>query len=338
MFEHTLFTKTCSNGTVLIVGLYVDDLIITGDNEDLMVQFKEAMIKKFDMTDLGKMSFFLGIEVTQGRNGIFIRRFGMFDCNLVGTPMTTGVKINKDSKGVEVNETQYKQIVGSLMYLTNTRPDIMHATCLISRYMSRPTELHLQAAKRILRYLKGSMNMRILYQRNSIKEELKAYTDSDYVGDYDDKKSTSGYVFVLNGGAILWGSKKQPIVTLSTTEAEYVATTACVCQLIWMKRILKTLKYEDRDCTEIRCDNSSTIKLSKNPVFHGRCKHIEVRYHFLRNLVKEGVILLSYCRSEDQMADIMTKALKMEVFHKQVRALGIHDHDEVMLNIIHDQH
>ncbi|GAA0153041.1 transmembrane signal receptor [Lithospermum erythrorhizon] len=118
MFEHTLFTKTGSNGTVLIVSLYVDDLIVTGDNEDLMVQFKEAMIKKFDMTDLGKMSFFLGIEVTQGKNGIFIcqrqyaesilRRFGMFDCNPIGTPMTTGVKINKDSKGVEVNETQYK--------------------------------------------------------------------------------------------------------------------------------------------------------------------------------------------------------------------------------------
>ncbi|GAA0153040.1 transmembrane signal receptor [Lithospermum erythrorhizon] len=224
------------------------------------------------------------------------------------------------------------------MYLTNTRPDIMYATCLISRYMSRPTELHLQAAKRILRYLKGSMNLGILYQRNSIKGELKAYTDSDYAGDYDDRKSTSGYVFVLNDGAISWGSKKQPIVTLSTTEAEYVATTACVCQLIWMKRILKTLNYEDRDCTEIRCDNSSTIKLSKNPVFHGRCKHIEVRYHFLRDLVKEGVISLSYCRSEDQMANIMTKALKMEVFQKQVRALGMHDHDEVMLNIIHDQH
>ncbi|GAA0166463.1 hypothetical protein LIER_21611 [Lithospermum erythrorhizon] len=213
----------------------------------------------------------------------------MFDCKPVGTPMATRLKMDQDHGGKVVDDTHYKQIVGSLMYLTNTRPDIMHATCSISRYMSNPTELHMQAAKRILR-------------SNCL------------------------------------GSKKQPIVTPSTTEAEFVAATACACQLLWMKRILKALKHEERKCTEIRCDNNSTIKLSRNPVMHGRCKHIDMRSHFLRDLVKEGTIILSYCRSEDLVADVMTKALKVDAFLKQRQALGMHDHKEVMLESKHFQH
>ncbi|GAA0169316.1 transmembrane signal receptor [Lithospermum erythrorhizon] len=348
IYEHTLFTKVSSKGTIIIVSLYVDDLIVTGDDEDLIRQFKASMIREFDMTDLGGMNYFMGIEVIQRQNGIFIcqkqyteavlKRFGMFDCKPVGTPMATGLKIDQESEGKMVDDTLYKQIVGSLMYLTNTRPDIMHATCLISRYMSNPTELHLQAAKRILRYLKGSMQLEIMYQKSNIKGELLAYTDSDYAGDCDDRRSTSGYAFILNSGAVAWGSRKQPIVTLSTTEAEYVAATACACQLLWMRRVLKALKHEEKECIEIKSDNSSTIKLSKNPVMHGRCKHIDVRYHFLRDMVKEGTITLSYCRSEDQVADVMTKALKVETFLKQRKALGMNDHGDVMLEMNHIQH
>ncbi|GAA0160040.1 transmembrane signal receptor [Lithospermum erythrorhizon] len=347
-YEHTLFTKVSSKGTIIIVSLYVDDLIVTGDDEDLIKEFKASMIREFDMTDLGRMNYFLGIEVIQGSKGIFIcqkqyteavlRRFGMFDCKPVGTPMATGLKMDQDHGEKVVDDTHYKQIVGSLMYLTNTRPNIMHATCSISRYMSNPIELHMQAAKRILRYLKGSMQLGILYQRSNIKGELLVYTDGDYAGDQDDRRSTSGYAFILNSGAIAWGYKKQPIVTLSTTEAEFVAATACACQLLWMKRILKVLKHEERECTEIRCDNNSTIKLSRNPVMYGRCKHIDISYHFLRDLVKEGTITLSYYRSEDQVADVMTKALKVDAFLKQRQALGMHDHKEVMLESKHFQH
>ncbi|GAA0176229.1 transmembrane signal receptor [Lithospermum erythrorhizon] len=337
--ENTLFTKRDAEGSMIIVSLYVDDLIITGNNEELMLQFKASMVKEFDMTDLGRMNYFLGIEVVQLKNGIFIcqkqyaetilKRFGMTECNVVSTPIATGVKIDQDRSGKQVNETQFKQMVGSLMYLTSTRPDIMYATCLISRYMSCPTELHLQVAKRIMRYLKGTTQLGIYYQKSSETPGLQAYTDSDYAGDYDDRKSTSGYAFILNYGAVAWASKKQPIVTLSTTEAEFVAATACVCQLIWMKRILKTLGHEEEECSVIYCDNSSTIKLSRNPVMHGRSKHIDVRYHFLRDQVKKGRITLEHCSSEDQVADILTKAVKVDIFLKQRAALGMMELSEV---------
>ena len=221
-----------------------------------------------------------------------------------------------------MDDNVFKQLVGSLIYLTTTRPDIMYATSLTSRYMVRPTDFHLQAAKRILRYLKGTASYGIHYKRNK-GSELEAYTDSDYAGDMDDQKSTSGYAFLLSSGAISWGSKKQPIVTLSTTEAEFVAAAVCVCQAIWIRRVLKEMGHSDDNCMQIKCDNSSTIKLSKNPVMHGRSKHIDVRYHFLRNLTRSGSIALIHCGSREQVADIMTKPLKVDVFQQLRQSLGV---------------
>ncbi|GAA0149860.1 hypothetical protein LIER_37011 [Lithospermum erythrorhizon] len=237
---------------------------MTGGNEGLIRQFKNSMIKEFDMTDLGGMSYFLGIEVLQKESGIFI-------C-----------------------QKQYAETIlkGSLMYLTRTRPYIMFATCVASRYMASPTELHLQLAKRILRYLKGTLQYGIMYKRSSTDGELMVYTDRDYAGDIIDRKT-------------------------------------CVCQALWMKRILSSIDYRRGSCTVIKCDNSSTIKLSKNPVMHGRCKHIDVRYHFLRDRVKEGVISLIHCGSAEQVADIMTKALKVENFQTLRAALGMIELSEV---------
>ncbi|XP_050889290.1 secreted RxLR effector protein 161-like [Lathyrus oleraceus] len=171
----------------------------------------------------------------------------MFESNSVSNPIVPGVKISSDADGVLGDETYYKQIVGSLMYLTSTRPDLMFATSLISRYMSKPTKLHLQIAKRILRYLKGTMGFGIFYKKDG--QNLEAYTDSDYAGDIEDRKSTSGYTFLLSSGAVAWSSRKQPIVTLSTTEAEFVAAAVCACQAVWMRRILKELCYEGEKCT-----------------------------------------------------------------------------------------
>ena len=154
---------------------------------------------------------------------------------------------------------------------------------------------------------------------------MLAYTDSDYAGDMEDRKSTSGYVFLMSSGVVSWCSKNQPIVTLSTTEAEFVAAAVCACQGVWMKRILKEMGFCDEGCTTILCDNSSTIKLSKNPIMHGRSKHIDVRFHFLRNLTKDGVVELIHCGSQEQVADIMTKPLKLEVFQRPRRLLGVHE-------------
>ncbi|KAK9931774.1 hypothetical protein M0R45_019038 [Rubus argutus] len=268
--DQTLFIKTNNGGNILIVSLYVDDLIYTGDNMVMIEEFKKSMMREFEMSNLGKMKYFLGIEVLQLSDGIFIdqkkyamdvlKRFGMEGSNAVLNPIVPGFKISKDETGVEVDATFYKQIVGSLMYLTATRPDLMYAVSLISRYMSQPTELHHMAAKRILRYVQGTVNFGILYKKEG-NRDLAAFTDSDYAGCLEDRKSTSGYAFLLSSGAVAWSSKKQPIVTLSTTEAEFVAAAVCACQAVWMRRILEKLGHTQDGCTTVMYDNSSTIKL-----------------------------------------------------------------------------
>jgi hypothetical protein len=251
-----------------------------------------------------------------------LERFNMEKSNSVCSPIVAGTKLSKYDKGDEVDPTQFKQMVGSLMYLTATRPDLMFAVNLIARFMEHPVENHLMAAKRILRYIRGTQELGILYKKGS-QAELIAYSDSDYGGDVDDRKSTSGYVFMMGSGAVSWSSRKQPIVTLSTTEAEFIAAAHCVCQGIWLKRILECIGLEQRKCLTVLCDNSSTIKLSKNPVLHGRSKHIDIRFHFLRNLSCDGVIELIHCASQEQLADIMIKALKLGVFVKLRERLGV---------------
>ncbi|RVW59737.1 Retrovirus-related Pol polyprotein from transposon TNT 1-94 [Vitis vinifera] len=295
-YEHTLFTKTAEGGKILIVCLYVDDLIFTGNDESMFKQFKKSMMVEFDMTDLRKLRYFLGIEVMQK------------------TDVVPGFKLTRDKEGVEVDGTLYKQMVGSLMYLTATRPDLMFSVSLISRYMEHPTESHLLAAKRILRYVKGTVEFGVFYKKGG-DDKFIGYTDSDYAGDQDDRKSTSGYVF-MNSSAVSWSSKKQPVVTLSTTEAEFIATASSACQAVWLRRILKSLNQVQTSPTVIYCDNVSAIKLSKNPVMHGRSKHIDVRFHFLRDLIKDEVVELLQCSTHEQIADIMTKPLKLEAFQK----------------------
>ncbi|XP_045792030.1 secreted RxLR effector protein 161-like [Trifolium pratense] len=213
-------------------------------------------------------------------------------------------------------------MVGCLMYLLATRPDLAFSVCLVARYMERPTEIHMAAVKRILRYLKGTANYGLWYERGK-GEELVGWSDSDYASDIDDRRSTSGYVFMIGTKAVSWSSKKQPIVTLSTTEAEFIAAASSACQGIWLSRILTQIDAREKDCITIYCDNSSLIKLSKHPVMHGRSKHIDVRFHFLRDLTREGKIQLVHCSSFEQVADIMTKPLTFESFNRNRDKLGL---------------
>jgi hypothetical protein len=199
--EHTLFVKTSAGGKILIISLYVDDLIFTGNDESMYAEFKKSMMVEFDMTDLGKMRYFLGVEVLQKTDGIFIsqkryvmevmERFGMDKSNSVLNPMVPGEKLQKHQDGIKIDSTYYKRIVGSLMYLTTTGPDVMFVVSLLSRYTEDPTKLHLQAARKILRYLKGTVDYGVFYKKGE-NEELVAYTDSDYASDLDDRKSTPG--------------------------------------------------------------------------------------------------------------------------------------------------
>lgn len=329
--EHTLFIKTTSDGKVLFVNIYVDDLLYTGNDERMLEDFKCSMKGEFEMTDLGKMRYFLGIEVFQTSAGIHVSqqryavgiltRFNMLDCNAVVNPIVPGCKL-KLEEGEPVDETLFKSLVGSLMYITTTRPDIQFVVSYISRFMSRPTEAHFAAAKRVLRYLQGTLDYGIWYKRGG-SGKMEVFTDSDFAGDQNDRKSTSGYLVLWDGAAVSWSSKKQGIVTLSSTEAEYVAAAACACQVIWIRGILEELGMKQEDGSVIRCDNTSTIKLSKNPVFHGRCKHIGVRYHFLRDLVGDGTVELQHVGSKEQIADIFTKPLHREVFVKLREKLGV---------------
>ncbi|RVW62516.1 Retrovirus-related Pol polyprotein from transposon RE1 [Vitis vinifera] len=221
--------------------------------------------------------------------------------------------------------SRFLVIVNELETLEKTYTEVQE---LYDVYMGQPTELHLQTAKRVLRYLRGTTNLGIFYKKGG-NDKLVAFTDSDYADDLEDRKSTSGYVFMLSSGAVSWSSRKQPVVSLSTTEVEFIAATSCACQAIWMRRILEKLSHTQGNCTTMFCDNSSTIKLSKNPMMHGRSKHIDVHFHFLRDLTKEGVVELVHCGTQDQIADVMTKPLKLDMFLKLRELMGVREVPDV---------
>eukprot|EP00253_Pinus_taeda_P018807 PITA_18807 len=285
----------------------------------------------FDKCDGEPTLYIKENDVDQSENGVFIsqnkyveavlKRFNMQNSEAAVTPTVVGLKLTKEDNNKHFDPKLYKSIVGSLMYLTATRPDVMHAVSLISIFMERSKETHWQEAKRILRYVNGTKGFGILYS-SSKSFVLTGYIDSDWAGSVDDRKSTSGYVFHMGSGAISWASKKKPVVFLSTAEAEYVAATAAACQAMWLRRVLRDLCHEQENGTTIYCDNSSAITLSKNSAFHKRTKHIDTRFHFIRELVNNGEIVLQHCRTEDQLADILTKPLTKKSFDNFRKCLG----------------
>jgi Reverse transcriptase (RNA-dependent DNA polymerase) len=294
-YEHAIYVRS-RKGETLIMALYVDDLIFMGNNSRMMEEFKRAMMKEFEMTDLGLMKYFLGLEVNQHEKDIFIsqetyakeilKRFGMENCNPIATPMELGTKLSRYDEGDEVDANLYRSLIGSLRYLTCTRSDIMFDVGVASRYMESPMTSHWKATKKILRYVRDSVNLGLHYSKtNSFK--LIGYSDSDWCGDTDDRKSTSGFTFYVGDTIFTWLSKKQAIVTLLTCEVEYVALSLCVNHAIWLRNLLYDLKLPQLKATEIRVDNKSAIELTKNPAHHERNKHIDVRYHSIREHIKE---------------------------------------------------
>ncbi|KAJ0566228.1 putative RNA-directed DNA polymerase [Helianthus annuus] len=322
IYEHTLYIKDTNEGK-LVICLYVDDLILASSSMRLISDFKESMKKEFEMTDMGCLHYFLGMEVSYENGNIILsqkkymrsllEKFRMTSCNTVSTPMEYGLKLSKDDPEDFVDEKVYRSLVGSLMYLTNTRPDIMFAVSKISRFMENPKKSHWEAAKRILKYIKGTQQQGITYSKGG-KKQLVGFSDSDYAGNIDDSKSTSGYIFHLGSGPVSWQSKKQKVVALSSTEEEYMALSLTGCQALWIKGILNDLEGK-QDCSiPIFCDNKSTICLARDPVYHGKSKHIRVKYHFIRDLIKKREVAVIFCVTKDQMADIMTKALQPKDF------------------------
>lgn len=252
-----------------------------------------------------------------------IEKAGMKGCNPTKYPMDPKEQLINDEGGKAVNATKFKSMVGGLRYLVHTRPDIAYSVGIISRFMERPTVLHQNAAKRILRYVQGTLQFGLVYTKDSGNHVLTGYADNDLAGSWDDRKSTGGMCFYLNDSLITWVSQKQRCVALSSCEAEFMAATAAACQAIWIRNVLNQITDEEIGPVVLFVDNKSAIDLAKNPVFHGRRKHINIRYHFIRECVDRGEIILKHISGEFQRADILTKAMTTLKFEKMRSLLGI---------------
>ncbi|KAK8950986.1 hypothetical protein KSP39_PZI004235 [Platanthera zijinensis] len=246
-------------------------------------------------------------------------------CNPVVTPMSTTTKLSSKIEEEGIDREKYRSLIGSLMYLTNTRPDIENAVNIAARFVSNPSKEHFDAAKRILRYLQGTKDFCILYKSHQ-SNILTGFTDSDWAGDNDERKSTRGFLFLIRTGPISWSSRKQRTVALSTTEAEYVALNNAVCEAIWLIRLKNEVKGDRggrKEIPTIHCDNSSAIALSKNPVYHNRSKHIDIKHHFIRELLVKKEIEVEFIPTGRQLADLMTKPLARDRFVYLRKKIGM---------------
>nr|GFB35003.1 uncharacterized mitochondrial protein AtMg00810-like [Tanacetum cinerariifolium] len=262
--------------------VYVDDIIFGSTHPRYIQLFFNLMKSRFKMSMMGEMMFFLGLQVNQSPCGIFInqskyvfeilKKYGMESCDPVGTLMEIKDKLDLDQNGTPVDEMKYRSMIGSLMYLTSSRPDIVHATCLCARYQAKPTEKHLKEVRRIVRYLRGTVNTGLWYTKDS-GFELTGFSDADYAGCKDTFKSTSGGAQFLGEKLVRWSSKKQDCTALSTTKAKYVSLSACCAQVLWMRTQLTDYGFYFNKIP-IYYDSKSAIAISCNPVQHSRTKHI----------------------------------------------------------------
>ena len=317
----------------LLVGVYVDDLVITGIKEAEVATFKDEMKAAFQMSDLGLLSFYLGIEVHQDHSGITLRQTAyakrivelakLTGCNPALSPMEERLKLSRESKTKEVDATMYRRLVGSLRYLAHTRPDLAFSVGYVSRFMQRPTTEHEQAVKRIIRYVAGTFDHGLHYPRSSGEDEFVGYSDSDHAGDIDTSKSTSGIMFFLGNCLVSWQSIKQQVVALSSCEAEYMAASTACTQALWLARLLGDLLGREARSVQLMVDNKSALALAKNPVFHERSKHIRLRHHFIRACLEEGSIKASYINTTDQLADLLTKPLGRIKFIELCSRIGM---------------
>jgi hypothetical protein len=329
--DATLFVKKVGKIVVYLV-VYVDDLLITGNNESYIASIKKELKKGFEMTDLGHLHYYLGIEVTQNPKYIFIsqkkyigellNKFGMVECNPLSTPMEQNLKLTSKEGNEFEDATKYRQLVGSLIYLTTTRPDISFVVGILSRFMQKPCEGHWSVAKRVLKYLKGTQDFGLKYSKVD-DFNLIGYSDSDFDGDKENGVSTSGYLMSLGSTIVSWRSHKQSVPTDSTTEEEYVAVAEATKEIVWLRKILEDLQEKQVNSTPLLVDNTFAIKLAKNPRFHDRTKHINTKYHLIRYHVEAKTIHLRHCSTNEQIVDIFTKALGREKIEKFRMMLGL---------------
>ncbi|GKD28136.1 putative ribonuclease H-like domain-containing protein, partial [Tanacetum coccineum] len=296
--------------------VYVDDIIFGSTKKSLCVEFEHIMHKRFQMSSMGELTFFLGLQVKQKDDGIFIsqdkyvadilKKFDFATVKTAITPIETNKALLKDEEAEDVDVYLYRLMIGSLMYLIASRPDIMFAICACARFQVTPKVSHLHAMKRIFRYLKGQPKLGLWYPRDS-PFDLEAFSDSDYAGASLDRKSTTGGCQFLGKRLISWQCKKQTIVANSTTEVEYVAAANCCGQVLWIQNQMLDYGFNFMN-TKIHIDNESTICIVKNPVFHSKTKHIEIRHHFIRDSYEKKLIQVIKIHTDHNVADLLIKA------------------------------
>lgn len=332
--DHCLYTKF-DNNSICYVLLYVDDLLIVCNDVRMTNTIKGLFMQQFEMVDMGKASNFLGIHMARDEaNGAIslnqsqyfkkvLQKFDMTNCKAAATPIENGLYIEKGDPD-RCSKDPYRELIGCLTYATlTTRPDLCAATNYFSRFQSCYNEQHFAYAKRILRYIQGTVDLKLVYKKNENAETLIGYADADWAGDKEDRKSTSGYVFQLFGNTISWASRKQATVALSSTEAEYVALTECVCEAKWIMSLLDELDVKYKSPITLFEDNQSCIRVAEEPRDHKRMKHIDVKYNFIRMAIADGEVKLLYKQSSEQTADIMTKGLGRILFEKHRANLNL---------------
>jgi hypothetical protein len=288
--DPTLFTKTVAKD-LFICQIYVDDIISGFTNKSTCEEFSRIMIQKFEMSMMGELKYFLGFQIKQLQEGTFIsqtkyiqyilKKFGMKNGKPIKTSMGTNGHLDLDTGGKFVDQKVYQSMIGSLLYLCASRPDIMLSVCMCARFQANPKEVHLRVVKRIIRYLVYTPRFGLWYPKGSTFD-LIGYYDANYARCKIDRQSTSGTYQFLGRSLVSWASKKQNSVALSTAEAEYIVVGHCCAQLLWMRQTLRDYSYKLSKVPLI-CDNESAIRMADNPVEHSRTKHIDIRYHFLRD-------------------------------------------------------
>ena len=331
--DHTLFLKR-QQGKVTALIIYVDDMIITGDDKEEILKLQKQLGAEFEMKNLGGLKYFLGIEVSSSSQGIFLsqRKYvldllsevGLVDCKPVDTPMVQNHNLGEYPDQVPTNKERYQRLVGKLIYLSHTRPDIAYGVSIVSQFMHNPSEEHMTAVIRILCYLKSSPDRGLMFFKNN-HLRIDGYTDADWAGSKSDRKSTSEYFTFVGGNLVTWRSKKQKVVALSSAEAEFRGISKGLCELLWLKRLLTEIGFAPNTEMNLFCDNMVAIHISQNPVQHDRTKHIEVDRHFIKQNLEEKVISFPFVRTEDQLADMLTKAVSSRSFHSSLDKLGIRD-------------